>query len=178
MLRRSFTLAACLVFVSAPLRADEGLWTAGLQTQGYVDLEPGNDFMSGFTLGYSNYNVCLHQLEFQLAYMTSRGEAIFRPNILKEDWFLFSPLWHFRRNSFFDPTFQLDGGYQRYDTEFDAFKDLNNSTWLYGFKAGLALNFAGGRYALRYAFGYQKATSTSSLVYPLPFSLGFSMLFL
>jgi hypothetical protein len=171
-----FRLLFCLlVLAAAPAGAGEGLFSVGLRTQGFVDFEPGNDYMNGVDLGYSDYRLAAHKLEFKLAYLTSRPEAAFR-NVLRMDWFLISPIWHFRRKNLFDPTVQFDFGYHRYDTE--GFEGLDNSTWTWGAKAGLALNFSGGRYSLRYAFGYQQATSESSLIYPLPFSLDFSVLFL
>ncbi len=168
-------LGFLFLFYALPVRSGEGLFWAGLRAQGFVDFEPGNDWMNGVELGYSNYNILRHQLEFQGAYLTSRPEAAFR-NVLKSDWYLFSPLWHFRRKEWFDPTFQVDMGYFHYDYESELFKDLQNTTWTLGCKTGVAFNFGGGRYALRYAVGYQFASEASSLIYPIPFSLVFSAL--
>jgi hypothetical protein len=128
--------------------------------------------MSGPEIGYSNYNLGAHRLQLRAAYLTSRLEQVFRPNILKQDYFLFSPTWHFSRNGFFDPILQADMGYTRYDTEIDIFKDLENSLWLASLEAGFALNLSQGEYGLYYHVGYNFITGQSSNVYPGIFGLG------
>lgn len=143
-----------------------GLWTLGMQARGFVDFEPGNDYAVGFDAGWSPGGTLRHRLELRAAYLTTRPEAVFR-NVFREDWFLFSPVWHFRRQRLFDPTLQLDLGYQRYDVENEAiFGDLENTTWIRGLRAGFQLNH--GRYALRYAVGYQTASTASSVSIPFP----------
>src|SRR4051812_15186879 len=106
--------------------ATEGLWSVGLRTQGYIDLEPGNDMLTGVEVGYSNYSLASHSLQLKAGYLTSRMEQVFRENIIKQDYLVFSPVWHFRRNAFFDPTFQLDLGYARYDREYSFMDDVDN----------------------------------------------------
>jgi hypothetical protein len=182
---RTTRLAGCLTMIglaallwSAPAaQPAAGSWSAGLQTRGFVDFEPGNDYVTGFDAGYSPDRVFGigfgRRLELRAAYLTSRAEAAYR-NVLKQDWFLFSPVWHFRRQRLFDPTLQLDFGWQRYDIENEAiFGDLENSAVIKGLQIGFQLNHK--RYALRYAFGYQTASTASSVVYPLPFTLGFAV---
>src|SRR5690606_25465383 len=116
------------------------------------------------------------RLELRAAYLTTRLEASYR-NALRHDWFLVSPVWHFRPARLFDPTVQLDLGWQRYDVENEAiFGDLENSGAVRGLQVGFQVNLA-RRYALRYAFGYQATTTASSAVYPLPFTLGLAMSF-
>jgi hypothetical protein len=156
--------------------AGKGLWSVGMQSRGFVDFEPGNDYMTGFDAGYSPARWFRQRLELRAAYLTSRPEAAYR-NVLRQDWFLFSPVWHFRRQKLFDPTVQLDLGWQRYDVENEAiFGDLENSTSIKGLQVGLQFNIK-SRYAVRYAFGYQSASTASSVVYPLPFTLGIAMAF-
>ncbi|MEO7426798.1 MAG: hypothetical protein ABI036_16550 [Fibrobacteria bacterium] len=152
--------------------ADEGLWSVGLRTQGYYDFEPGNDWMSGPEIGYSNFNICAHRLQFRAAYLTSRLEQAFRPNILRQDYFLLSPTWHFSRNGFFDPIAQADLGYTRFDTEFKWAEDLDNSSWIAALQVGFALNLSQGAYGLYYHFGYNFITPESGNVYPGVFGLG------
>ena len=167
-----------LALTVAVVPAQESVWSLGLRTQGYVDFEPGNDYMSGFDVGFSHRQLFSHRMELQAEYLTSRIEAAFR-EILREDWLLFSPVWHFRRDRFFDPTLQLDMGYWRYDIENEAiFGKLDNDSWVYGGKAGFRLNFFRSRYNFHYAIGYQAATSESNKIFPLPFSVGVAVLFL
>ena len=128
--------------------------------------------MTGPEIGYSNYDVGAHRLQLRAAYLTSRLEQVFRPNILKQDYFLFSPTWHFNRNGFFDPIVQADMGYTRFDLESDIFSDLDNDSWLASLQVGFALNLAQGEYGLYYHLGYNFITPESSNVYPGVFGLG------
>ncbi len=144
----------------------------GLRTQGFIDFEPGNDWMSGPEIAYSNYDLGAHRLQFRAAYLTSRLEQVFRLNILKQDYFLFSPTWHFNRNGFFDPILQADLGYTRYDTEYAWYQGVDNSSWLAALQLGFALNLFQGEYGLYYHFGYNFITPESSNVYPGVFGLG------
>lgn len=153
--------------------ADEGLWSLGLRTRGVVDFEPGQDLFEGPEIGYSNYDLFAHSLQFKAAYLTSRFEQAFRSHILRQDYFLFSPVWHFRRNAFFDPTFQADLGYWRYDVESDLFKDLDNDSWVASVQVGFVLNLFQGEYGLFYHFGYDFITPDSGLLYPGGFGVGF-----
>jgi len=170
-------LGASLILMPLKAGAQDVVWSVGVNTQDIVDFEPGHDWMWGPEIGFSHQQIFSHRLEFQTQYLTSRLEAAYR-NILREDWFVFSPIWHFRRDRLFNPTLQADFGYNRYDTEFDWARSLDNSTWFYGAKAGLRLNFFESRYNLHFAFGYQQALSESNVVYALPFSFGISHLFL
>jgi hypothetical protein len=156
--------------------ASEGLWSIGLRAQGYYDFEPGNDWVSGPEIGYSNYSLASHSLQLKASYLTSRLEQVFRENILKQDYFLFSPVWHFGRNSFFDPTVQVDLGYTRYDVESEIFEDLDNDTWIAAAQLGFALNLAKGEYGLFYHFGYNFITPESSMVFPGVFGVGIWMM--
>jgi hypothetical protein len=149
------------------------MWTFGLRTQGMVDLEPGQDLFEGPEIGYSDYNLFAHSLQLRAAYLTSRLEQAFRPAILRQDYFLFSPVWHFRRKAFFDPTVQADLGYWRYDIEDEIFKDLDNSSWVASIQVGLALNLFQGEYGLYYHLGYNLITPDSGLLYPGVFGVGF-----
>ena len=161
------------MLASAPsLRAGEGLWSLGLRSQGTVDFEPGQDWFWGPEIGYSDYNLFAHRLQLKAAYLTSRLEQVFRPNILRQDYFLFSPVWHFGRNSFFDPIVQADLGYWRYEIENEIFADLDNDSWVASLQIGLALNLFQGEYGLFYHFGYQFITPESGLLYPGVFGIG------
>jgi hypothetical protein len=165
-------MAIAAFLASASLsQAGEGLWSLGLRTQGIVDFEPGQDFVEGPEIGYSDYNLFGHRLQLKAAYLTSRGEWLFRPNIYRQDYFLFSPVWHFRRQAIFDPTFQLDMGYWRYDTE--GFAELANESWVTSAQLGLVVNLFQGEYGLFYHFGYNFIVPESGLVFPGVFGIGF-----
>lgn len=172
-------LAALILWLAAlaPVSAWEGLWSAHLRTQGTVDFKPGNDYFTGPEIGYSNFGLAGHSLQLRAAWLTTRVEHIFRPNILKYDMFLLSPTWHFRRTALFDPTVQVDVGYARYDVEYEEiFGDLDNTTWLASLQPGLNLNLAKGGYGFHYQVGYNFITPEGHLFYPLIFGLNFWML--
>lgn len=154
--------------------AGEGLLSVGLRTQGFIDFEPGNDWMTGPEISYSNYNLGAHRLQLRAAYLTSRLEQVFRANILKQDYYLFSPTWHFNRNGWFDPIVQADLGYTRYDTEYAWYRKGNpdNDSWVAAAQFGIALNLFQGEYSLYYHLGYNFITPESSNVYPGVFGLG------
>lgn len=164
-------LAAVMLFW-LPAGAGEGLWSVGVRMDGFYDFEPGQDLFPGPEIGYSNYNLAGHRLQLKFAYLTSRLENVFRENVPRQDYFLFSPVWHFRRNRFFDPTFQLDVGYWRYDVEYKEFQVLDNSSWLYAAQVGFALNLFQGEYGLFYNFGYEFNVPPSGLVNPGVFGVG------
>jgi hypothetical protein len=168
--RGGFWLAIlCFCSISG---ASEGLWSVGTRAQGFIDFEPGNDYVVGPEIGYSNYQLGSHRLQLKAAYLTTRLEQYFRENILRQDYFLFSPVWHFGRNSLFDPTVQLDLGYTRYDIESDIFKDLDNDTWLASAQVGFCINLFQGEYGLFYHFGYNFIAPESSMVLPGLFGVG------
>lgn len=154
---------------------DEGIWFAGLRTQGVVDFVPGNHFIEGPELGYSNFDFGGHRLQFHAAYLTNRSEQVFRKNLLKVDYYLFSPEYHFGRNSLFDLLLKMDLGYYHYaipDSRFDA---LNNSSWIAAPKVGLGLNLKQGQFGIDYHLGYNLIVPQSGFVYPLVFDIGIWM---
>ena len=163
--------ATLLLAPSSVSQAGEGLWSVGLRTQGTVDFEPGQDFVEGPEIGYSDFNLFTHKLQIKAAYLTNRGEWLFRRNIYRQDYFLFSPVWHFRRPDFFDPTFQMDLGYWRYDTEI--FRDQKNKSWIASAQLGLVLNLFQGEYGLFYHLGYSFLTPDSDQVFRGVFGFGF-----
>ena len=166
------TMFLALVAALAPVSAGESLWSLQSRTQGTVDFKPGNDYFTGPEIGYSNYALAGHSLQLRAAWLTTRMEQVFRPNILKYDLFQFSPTWHFRRNALFDPTFQADAGYIRYDIENEKiFHVLKNTAWLLSVQPGLNLNLGKGRYGLHYQVGYNLFTPAMQLRVPGRFRL-------
>jgi len=113
-----------------------------------------------------------HRLQFKAAYLTTRPENLFRENIIKQDYFLATTVWHFRRNHMFDPTAQLDLGYMRYDTEYEIFEDLDNDNWIASLQIGFNLNLSQADWGLFYHFGYNLITPESGLVLPGVFGVG------
>lgn len=160
-----------LCFLVAAANAQEGLWSLGLRTNGTIDFLPGNDYFMGVEIGYSNFNLGAHKLEFKCAYLTSRLEQVFRRNVKKQDYYLFSPLWHFRRNNLFDPILKADLGYTRFDIENEKiFRDLDHDSWVAALNVGLNLNLGQGETGLYYQVGYN-LIQTSTL-YPVVFGIG------
>lgn len=172
MARALRTVLWALAVALAPATAGDGIWSLNLRTQGTVDFKPGNDYFTGPEIGYSDYDLAGHSLQIRAAWLTTRMEQIFRPNILKYDLFLLTPTWHFRRNGLFDPTVQVDVGYIRYDIENEEiFHSLENTAWLLAFQPGLNLNLGKGAYGFHYQVGYNLFTPQMQLVYPVIFGI-------
>jgi hypothetical protein len=172
---RPFNLFLALLLIlgarASLVEAKEDHWSLGVTAQDYVDLQPGQDWVLGGRLGYSNYNLFHHRLEFMGMWETSRLEALFRENIYRQDYYLAGAEWHFRRTSLFDPTVKAITGLHHYDIEFPRlFGDLNNNTWVAGAGLGLNLNFKNGSWGVQGAFDYLHAFEASSLVFPLNLS--------
>lgn len=167
----ALTLVSGLAF-ARPAAAGDGIWSLGLRTQGAMDFKPGQDLFSGPEVSFSHFGLLNHSLQIKAAYLTSRLEQAFRENILKYDFYLLSPTWHFRRNSLFDPTVQMDLGYGRFDVENEAiFGDLDNDTWVAAFQPGLNLNFARGRWGFHYSVGYNFIAPEGHLLTPGTYGL-------
>jgi hypothetical protein len=170
-MKTSLLLAGGL-FVSG--HAAEGLWRFGVRLQGTLDFEPGNDYSIGPEVAYSDSRLADHGLQVKFGWLTSRLEQVFRKNIIKQDYFLLTPVWHFRRDRLVDPTVQFDLGYTRFDVENEKiFGDLDNDAWIAAPQAGLNVNLAQGLYGAYYHFGYNLITS--ALVYPAVFGPGIWM---
>jgi hypothetical protein len=153
--------------------AQEGLWSLELRGQGYVDFEPGNDILLGPELAYSNFNLGSHRLQLRGAYLTSRWESALGQNVINQDYFLFSPLWHFRRNAIFDPTMHVDLGYMRFDRESEKiFASIDNDSYIVMPSLGLNINLGGGAYGFSWHLGYHVIDPESSHIYPLESGLG------
>jgi hypothetical protein len=151
--------------------AGEGMWSLSLRIDGEVDFKPGNDLMMGPEIAYSSYWLGQHQFQIKGAYLTNRLEEAFR-NILAYDYFLVTPLWHFRRSALFDPTLQVNLGYARFDIENEEiFGDLDNDTWIAALQPGLNLNFSQGRWGLHWHFGYNFIAPEGHVIYPGVFGL-------
>ena len=162
--------------LAASGQAHEGLWSLGCKAQGAYDGEPGNDYFIGPEIGYSNYYLGAHRLHLKFSYLTSRLEQVFRPNILRQDYFLFTPSWHFRRSRLFDPVVLADLGYYRYDVESEIFASLDNDSWIVAPQVGANFNFSQGQWGLFYHFGYHLILAKSTMVYPGVFGLDLWML--
>lgn len=158
--------------VGSAIANNEGIWTAGLRMQGVVDLLPGNDFIEGPEMGYSNFDLGSHRWQFKAAYLTTRLEKIFQKNLTKIDYYLFSPEYHYGRNWIFDPLVKIDLGYYHYSVSAPVFNVLNNSSWIATPKVGLGLNLKQGQWGIDYHLGYHLIVPRSGLVYPFVFDMG------
>lgn len=160
------------ILVGSSNANNEGLWTAGLRLQGVVDLAPGNDFIEGPELGYSNYDFGSHRWQFKAAYLTTRFEQNFRKNTTKIDYYLFSPEYHFSRNFIFDPLVKIDLGYYEYTLPQHHVDTLNNSSWIATPKIGMGLNLKQSQWGIDSHLGYNLIVPKSGFVYPFVFDVG------
>lgn len=148
-----------------------------MRGSGYVDFKSGNDYLMGPEIGYSDFNLASHRLQLKAAYLTSRLEQSFRPGVTVEDYYLLSPIWHFRRNAFFDPLVKMDLGYYRYDiVNKRIFGALDNDSWIAAMELGLGLNMAQGEYGLDYHLGYNLINPQSGLIFPIVFGVSLWMM--
>jgi len=157
----ALTLGLVLLPGSRWADAGEGLMAWSFRVQGTVDMRPGNDYFAGPSLYYSNYNVFNHKLQLGASFLTNRPEAAWRRGVPVQDWYLLTPLWHWKRNGFFDPTFQMDMGWTWFD---DEGLGLDNTAFIVAPSLGVNFNINQGRYGLHTCLGYQAITS--SLVNP------------
>jgi hypothetical protein len=156
-----FLVAAFLsLFAHEPV-AGEGLYVWQVRGQGTIDAMPGNDYFVGPSIGYSNFFLFHHRLQLQASWLTNRLEAAWRLGVPTQDWVLFSPLWHWNRNGFFDPIFQMDMGFTWFDPEG---LDIPHSDYILAPAFGFNLNLYQGRYGIQSLVGFQ--THASSLVNP------------
>jgi len=80
--------------VGARLQKDIGLYTE-----------------NGMSINYSNKNLMPETLYFGFTYVTSRLGTALNSNAIKQDNFLFSPAYYFRRNKVIRPFVRLNAGY-------------------------------------------------------------------
>jgi hypothetical protein len=150
----------------------EGLWSFGLRSQRFYSLEMENDLFIGPEIGYSNYDLAAHRLQFKASYMTTRLEKTYWKGSKKQDYFLFTPAWHFSRNGLFDPIFQADLGYARFEPGSRKVGSTDEDAWIAALQAGLGLNLFQGEYGLFTHFGFDIAAQVRDEEYPGVFGIG------
>ena len=96
---------------------------------------------NGFTLDYTCSKLWNKRIHLGLSYITSRLGSAINSNAIKQDNYLFSASYHFRRNSSLQPIARLNLGYFYADYEDPIFNTLDNTTFLVSIDAGLYYQF-------------------------------------
>ncbi len=85
---------------------------------------------NGISFQYSFKNLKTDQLYFGFDYVTTRWGSAMGSNALKQDNYLFSSSWAFRKEKSFRPIVRLNIGYLNVDFEEEIFESLPHSAFL------------------------------------------------
>ena len=106
----------------------------GLRFQKSVNLY----FENGITVQYGNEDIFSKNLYVGASYVTSRLGSAWGTNAIKQDNFLISSTYYFRRERTIRPFFRANVGYFFADYEEEIFDDLPNSSALISPEAGIS----------------------------------------
>jgi len=101
--------------------------------------EIGLYYENGFTLNYSYKNLMPDKLYFGLTYVSSRFGTAINSNAIKQDNFLFSPAYYFRKNHLIRPFVRVDVGYFDADYGSKIFDVLPSKTLLLSSDLGVSV---------------------------------------
>jgi len=96
---------------------------------------------NGFSVDYTCSRMWDKRLHLGLSYTSSRLGSAIGSNAIKQDNYLFSVSYHFRRTKALHPFVQLNTGYFYADYESPIFDELDNSSFLVSIDAGLYYEF-------------------------------------
>jgi hypothetical protein len=130
-LRLLFALVLCSSFHS---RAQHSILDLGLRIQKTPNLYNEN----GISAAYSHKNLKPDRLYFGLAYVSSRLGTASGSNAIKQDNFLLSSAYYFRRDHHFRPLLKINTGYFSASYGEPMFDDLPNSSLLLSSEAGIS----------------------------------------
>lgn len=96
---------------------------------------------NGFTIDYTCSKLWDKRIHLGLSYVSSRLGSAIASNAIKQDNYIFSAAYHFRRNKSFQPIARLNAGYFYADYEDPIFNELDNSSLLVSIDAGVYYQF-------------------------------------
>jgi hypothetical protein len=96
-----------LVVLASSLKAQTSILDAGVRLQKTVNLYSEN----GIAISYSAKSLLNDKLYFGFSYVTSRLGTAFNSNAIRQDNFLVSAAWYFRRGHVIRPLIRLNTGY-------------------------------------------------------------------
>ncbi len=132
--RAGFFLFIYLLFQSQ-MKAQDHTLDVGLRFQKTVNLY----YENGFTLQYNHQKFLSPNVYFGFSYVTSRLGSAMGTNALKQDNYLISSSYYFRREKVIRPFLRINAGYFYADYEEEIFSDLPNSSALLSSEAGVAV---------------------------------------
>ena len=122
------------------------------------------------------------QLYLGFDYVTSRWGSAISSKALQQDNYLLSVSYAFIKDSWFRPLTQLNFGYLYADYEYDIFKDLSNTSWLFSAEVGLLIQVDSFPVIATTSMGYNllggDGINNTGTVYPIfiQFSLLYDLL--
>jgi len=134
-------------------------------------------FENGITLNYSSNKLWDKRIHLGLSYVTSRLGTAFHSNALKQDNYLASLQFNFRRAKIASPIVKLNAGYFYVDLENPIFSDLPHTSALLSVESGIEMNL---KLPIKpqITFGYNFITgdglSGPGTLFPLFFQLSIS----
>ena len=96
---------------------------------------------NGFAIDYTCSKLWDKRIHLGFSYVTSRLGSAINSNAIKQDNYLLSAAYHFRRNASLQPIARLNIGYFYADMEDPIFNELQNTALLISIDAGLYYQF-------------------------------------
>lgn len=96
---------------------------------------------NGISLDFASPKIWDSRIHFGLSYVSSRLGSAIGTNAIKQDNYLFSAGYHFRRHKQLQPFIRVNTGYFHADYGEDIFDVLPNKAFLFSLDAGLSYEF-------------------------------------
>lgn len=133
MTKTFFTLLIFLV-VATSVNGQNSILDVGVRFQKAVNLY----YENGVSVNYSNKKLRADRLYFGFSYVTSRLGTALNSNAIKQDNYLLSSAYYFRKDHAFRPFLRLNAGYFSADYEEAVFDVLPGKSPLLSTDAGLS----------------------------------------
>jgi hypothetical protein len=150
--------------------AQNSVLDVGARLQKTVNLYNEN----GVAVNYSNKNLLADRLYFGFSYVTSRLGTAYNSNAIKQDNYLVSAAWYFRRQSIIRPFIRLNTGYFSADYGSKIFDLLPRKSLLFSSDFGLSFE-TGTPIKITTSLGYNAITgnggSGPGTLYPVFYQL-------
>jgi len=168
-------LGFCIILTPQKIAGQESNreFTAGIRLQKTHNLY----FENGITADYTCAKLWDKRIHLGFSYVTSRLGTAFHSNALKQDNYLGTLQFNFRRKKILSPIVKLNTGYFYVDLENPIFSDLPHTSALLSIEGGILINL---KLPIRIAltFGYNFITgnglSGPGTLFPLFYQLSIS----
>lgn len=168
-------LSFCIVLLPQKIAGQESNheFTAGIRLQKTHNLY----FENGITVDYTSTKLWDKRIHLGCSYVTSRLGTAFHSNALKQDNYLGTFQFNFRREKILSPIVKLNAGYFYVNLENPIFSDLPHTSFLLSTEGGIILNL---KLPIKpsLTFGYNFITgdgySGPGTLFPLFFQLSIS----